>query len=1065
MSECARSTRLMPAATYWAVLLILLLMGMSSSTAAQSGTASIFGRITDQQGAVIQDAEVEIRNTSTNVLVVARTNNAGLYTLPNLVPGSYVMSVRKPGFTSVTATGITLEVQDNVSRNFSLRVGSVDESITVSASALSVDTTDATVSTVIDQRLVKELPLNGRSFQTLFQLTPGTVITPTDFSSQGQFSVNGQRANANYFSVDGASANVAIAVGNQPGQSLGGSLPALSASGGTNTLVSTDAVQEFAIETSNYAPEFGRTPGAQVSIVTRSGSNEFHGDVFDYLRNDAADANDWFANHNGIARPALRQNDFGGVMGGPIRKNTTFFFFSYEGLRLRQPTVGQSDVPSQAARSAAPASMQPFFSAFPLPTGADEGNGLAPANYGFSNPSSLDAASLRIDHHFSQSLSLFGRYNYAPSEIDTRGANGAPFSVVGITAMKLQTLTVGSTYLFSARASNDIRFNWSRSSGSAQDRMDTFGGAVVPSSALLFPAAFNENNSFFSFLPSFAGQNNNLEIGRVVANVQNQFNINDNVVLQLGTHLLKFGVDFRRLTPNFTPPVYVQGTDFDSIASALSATTTIGAVQAEVPVNSEFDNYSIFAQDTWRPNPRLSMTYGLRWDYNPTPSGHGTNGFQPAALQGTNDLATISVAPPGTPIYRVSAHNFAPRAGIAYRLGNTHLGDSVIRAGAGVFYDLGNGPAGNAFGLFFPFVAVKLNFGAPFPLSSADAAPPTITGALPATGPVTGFTPSLKLPYTYDFNLSLEQKLGANQILSVSYLGAFGHSLLRTEQYFGPPLPADFQSAIFFTTNGGYSKYNALQAQFRRRAARGLDLLASYTYSHSLDNVSSDSVLSVPGRFVDPRTDYGSSDFDIRHTASVALDYQIPGPERGRLTKAMFSGWSLDPIITARSSPPVNVIVSRDVGFGTYDFRPDLVPGVPLYIDDSTLPGGRRINPAALTVSSAQRQGTLPRNFLRAFPLFQADLGIRRRFPVNERVAFQLNVDAFNVINHPNFAPETNRLGTVAPDGTFFSADGFGISSSMLGRGLQRGAFGSGFSPLYQIGGPRSMQLGLKLEF
>jgi outer membrane receptor protein involved in Fe transport len=1042
---------------------VLMLSG--SSTALQTGTAVVFGRITDQQGAVIPDAEVEIRNIATRVAVASRTNGVGLYTLPSLLPGGYIMTVRKLGFQSVTATGVTLEVQDNVSRNFVLRVGSVDESITVSASALGVDTTDATVSTVVDQQLVKQLPLNGRSFQTLFQLTPGTVITPTNFASQGQFSVNGQRANANYFSVDGASANVSIAAGNQPGQSLGGSLPALSASGGTNTLVSTDAVQEFAIETSNYAPEFGRTPGAQVSIVTRSGGNQFHGDVFNYLRNDVADANDWFANQNGIARPALRQNDFGGVVGGPIWKDKTFFFFSYEGLRLRQPTIGESDVPTLAARSAAPSALQPFFNAYPLPTGADEGNGLAPATYGFSNPSSLDATSLRIDHHFSPSLSIFGRYNYAPSATSSRGANNAALSVVSTTEMKLQTLTLGTTYTINARASDDFRFNWSQSSGGARSAMENFGGAVAPSSSLGFPAGFGQNNGFFGLLISFEGRNDSLEAGRVVANQQNQINITDNLAAQLGTHLVKVGVDFRRLTPNFVPPLYVQSTDFDSVASALTGLTTIGAVQAEVPVNSQFDNYSLFAQDTWRPNSRLSLTYGLRWDYNPTPTGQGSNGLNAAAIQGSSNVETLSLAPQGAPIYRASVNNFAPRAGFAYRMFTTRLGESVVRGGGGVFYDLGNGPAGNAFGLFFPFVAVKLNFGAPFPLGSSDAAPPMITADPPVTSPVTGFTPKLKLPYTYDVSLSFEQALGTNQVLSLSYIGAFGHSLLRTEEFFGPPLPEVFQSAIFFTTNAGYSKYNALQAQFRRRAAKGLDLLASYTYSHALDNVSSDSSLSVPGRFVDPKTDYGSSDFDIRHTGSVALDYQIPGPRTSKLRKAILSGWSLDPILTARSSPPINVVVTRDLGFGSYDFRPDLTPGVPLYLNDPAAPGDRRINPAALTVSSAQRQGTLPRNFFRGFPLLQTDLGIRRRFPLSERLALQVNLDAFNVINHPNFAPEANRLGTVGPDGTLVPEQGFGISNSMLGGGLQQGSFGSGFSSLYQIGGPRSLQLGMKLEF
>jgi hypothetical protein len=1049
---------------YRMVGLCALLLLISSVALGQSTNATITGQVADPSKAVLPQATIRAVNNNTNVRYEGHTNQSGTYVISSLPPGDYRLEVEKTGFRTIIKPDIILHVQDTVELNFEMAVGSASETVTVSGGAPLVNTQSAAVSTVVDLNLVKNLPLNGRSFQTLFQLTPGVVITATNFASQGQFSVNGQRSNANYLTVDGVSANVGIAAGNQPGQSMGGSLPALSASGGTNSLVSTDAVQEFAIQTSSYAPEFGRTPGGQVTVVSKSGTNGFHGTAFDYFRNESLDANDWFANHDGIKRAALRQNDFGGIFGGPIHRDNTFFFFSYEGLRLRQPTVGQSDVPSVATRSAAPIAMRPFFNAYPLPTGPDEGNGLAPADYGFSNPSTLDAVSLRVDQHFNQSLAVFGRYDYAPSKIESRGANEAPFSVVGTTAMKLQTLTLGATYLISARSSDEFRFNWSRSSGTTHDRIESFAGAIAPPSTILFPAGFSDADSFFGFLPSFTGKNLNLQTGRAVENAQNQINLIDNVTVQLGTHFLKFGVDYRHLTPDFTPPVYVQGTDFDSIPTAISATTTVGAVQAEVPVESRFDNYSLFAQDTWHPFSRLTVTYGLRWDFNPTPTGHGRNGLLPAALQGTDNLATIAVAPQGTPIYHVSWGNFAPRLGLAYRVANTRLGESVIRAGTGVFYDLGNGPAGNAFGLFFPFVAVKLNFGVPFPLSSSDAAPPPITSSLPATGSVVGFNPSLRTPYTYHVNGSFEQALGNDQSVSLTYVGAFGHSLLRTEQFFGPPLPPTFESAIFFTTNQGYSKYNALQAQFRRRTSKSLDLIASYTYSHSNDNVSSDAALSVPGRFVNPQTDFGPSDFDVRHTLSAALDYQVPAYGHAGLTKALLHGWSIDPIITLRSSSPVNVTVFRDLGFGFYDFRPDLVPGVPLYIHDSTLPAGRAINPAALSVSSTATQGTLPRNFFRAFPLFQADLGIRRRFPIHERLALMLEANAFNVLNHPNFAPEASQLGTVF-GGTLFPTSGFGVSNSMLGRGLQGGAFGSGFSPLYQIGGPRSLQLGLKLEF
>ncbi len=289
-----------------------------------------------------------------------------------------------------------------------------------------VNTENATVSTVVDRQFAENLPMNGRSFQTLIQLTPGVVVVPTNVVDAGQFSVNGQRAASNYWMVDGVSANVGVSSGAVPGNGFGGTLASFSALGGTNSLVSVDAMQEFRIQTSTYAPEFGRTPGAQVSIATRSGTNQFHGTLFNYLRNDVLDANDWFADNAGLVKPKERQNDFGGTFGGPIFKSRTFFFFSYEGLRLRLPQIALSTVPDLAARQSAIAAMQPYLNAFPLPNGTDDAaTGAAQFNASYSNAASLDAYSIRFDHKLNAAWSLFGRYNDSPSRIV--GRNGAGF--------------------------------------------------------------------------------------------------------------------------------------------------------------------------------------------------------------------------------------------------------------------------------------------------------------------------------------------------------------------------------------------------------------------------------------------------------------------------------------------------------------------------------------------------------------------------------------------------------------------------------------------------------------
>src|SRR5271156_2406161 len=291
---------------------------------AQSTNASIMGRVTDPSEALIVGAKIAAISMDTSFRYEAVTNGSGEYYITNPPPGNYRIEIEKTGFKKLVKPDVTLHVQDAIELNFELTLGSMSETITVEAGAPLVNTESGTVSTVIDHTFVDNLPLNGRSFQTLIMLTPGVVVTQTAFDNQGQFSVNGQRADANYFTVDGVSASFGATGYGTLAQIAGGALPALSVSGGTNSLVSVDAMQEFRIQTSTYAPEFGRTPGGQISIATRSGTNSFHGSVFDYFRNNVLDASNWFngyTNSPPLAKAEERQNDFGGTFSGPVIKD------------------------------------------------------------------------------------------------------------------------------------------------------------------------------------------------------------------------------------------------------------------------------------------------------------------------------------------------------------------------------------------------------------------------------------------------------------------------------------------------------------------------------------------------------------------------------------------------------------------------------------------------------------------------------------------------------------------------------------------------------------------------
>ena len=1054
--------------------------GLMPAAYAQSSTATLSGTVLDEAGAAVPAVKITILNLSTALQRHATTNDDGSYVIPLLPPGRYSMTAQRSGFTTVEVRNIVLNVNDQLALRVKLKVGEIGESVTIVEDAGRLQES-ASVGTVINRQFVANLPLNGRSFQSLFELTPGTILTRASFNEQGQFSVNGQRANANYFMVDGVSANIGVSAGSAPGQAAAGSLPALTALGGTNNLVSVDALEEFRIQTSAYAPEFGRTPGAQVAIVTRSGTNELHGSVFDYIRNEALDANDWFANRRGLPRPAIRQHDFGGVIGGPIIKDRSFFFFSYEGLRLRQPQVAITEVPSISARQMAPAQVKPFLNAFPIPNGANTRNGFAEFAASYSDPSSLNATSFRVDTAVSEKLALFGRYSDAPSESVQRGSVIVPgFSVQSVVnptvahslntmsraSLNTQALTMGATFAITPRVINDLRANWSRARAATSFALDEFGGATVPPAALLFPSSASPQDAGFQFLLG-GGTNSGLEAGKNVDNLQRQINVIDNLSIVRGAHQLKFGADYRRLTPVYHPLKYGQSVVYSGItgeAGPASGTVLSGtAMSVQVFAGADprfplFTNFSAYAQDTWRVTPRLVITYGVRWELNPPPAeGKGNDPF---TVQGLNNPATLALAPRGTPLWRTTYHNFAPRLGLAYQLSTRPRRELVLRAGAGTFYDLGNGQAAQGFGSVFPYVAVKRFANVPYPLNPEQAAPPPLS-LDPPFGTIVAFDPHLKLPRTYQWNVALEKSLGSSQTFSVAYVGVLGRRLLREDALLEPN--KNF-TVVRVTSNAAASSYHALQLQFGRRLSKGLQGLASYTWSHSIDNASSDALSRLRGAGVSTTdiaaaiADSGSSDFDVRHAFSAAVTYNLPVPLRGAISSALLRHWSMDAIFRARTATPVNIVTKLDVlgeGLIVELQRPDFIAGVPLYLDDPLAGGRRRINRAAFRIPPPRRQGNLGYNALRGFGVSQLDLALRRQLSLTERLKLQLRIEFFNLFNHPNFGNPNNNL----------SSDLFGESTQMFGRSLGTGGINGGLSPLYQIGGPRSVQLALKLQF
>ena len=1036
---------------------VLFFAAMAVPLRGQSTHAGLTGRVTDPSQALISGARVAAISAGTNVHYETVTNAAGEYYLPNLPPTSYRIEIEKPGFKTLIKPDVVLHVQDALEINIEMTLGAASETVTVQAGAPLVNTESGTVSTVVDRTFVENLPLNGRSFQTLMLLTPGAVVTATAFDDQGQFSINGQRTDANYFTVDGVSANFGVTGYSAMVQSASGALPALTASGGTNSLVSVEAMQEFRIQTSSFAPEFGRTPGGQISILTRSGTNDFRGTLFEYFRNSALDAKDWFVNFNGLAKPAERQNDFGGVIGGPVRKDKTFFFLSYEGLRLRQPATQQTVVPDAASRQQAPASMLPFLNAYPIANGAELGAGLAQFNAGYSNPSSLDVASIRIDHVVNSKLNLFGRYNYSPSSLVQRGPSYGTGNVLSQTTTLLssvQTGTVGFTELITPAISNEVRVNYSNDRVGGKNALDHFGGAVPLPDSLLFPPGNSSSNGLFQFYIVGAGE---YVQGQQGTDEQRQVNLVDNLSVTKAGHQLKFGADYRWLAPFASPYTYGTFAEFSGVTAtpggALSGTALFAEAAAFQSNALLSQNLSLYGQDTWKITPRFTLTYGLRWDVNPPIRGKNPAN-DPFTVTGLNNPATLALAPRGTPLYQTTYGNVAPRLGMAYQFRGRPNWNATVRAGFGVFYDLGQGSLGGV-SSYFPYSAIRAISQASFPLSPQNAAPPAITGNPPVSSLIVA-DPHLSLPRSYQWNITLEQALGPSQSLSLTYLGAIGRDLLRVTELFN--VSPNFQF-VTLTDNSAASDYHALQLKSQRRLSRGLQALASYTFSHSIDNASTDAFATyrnTPGAIASSNVDRGDSDFDIRHSFTAGVTYDLPRLGSDKLVRTVSGGWSLDSFVLARSAPPVDVLGGIYFAAGTALYpRPNVNSGAPLELAGTGYPGGKIFNKAAFTTPPVGQQGNFGRNVLRGFGGAQADLGLQRQFRVTEKTSLRFRGEFFNILNHPNFSNPTNTLTSAL----------FGRSTQTLANGLGSGGANGGFNPLYQIGGPRSIQLALKLQF
>jgi hypothetical protein len=842
-------------------------------------------------------------------------------------------------------------------------------------------------------------------------------------------------------------------------------IPANNFLGTFSNLVSPDALQEFKIQTSTFAPEFGRSPGAQIGLVTRSGTNRYSGSLFEYFRNDKTDANDWFADQQALPKPPLRFNDFGGSLGGPVEvphlydgHDRTFFFLSVEDLVMLQPQPPVSfPVPTLQARQNAPPLVAELLNAYPLPNRSFGPIG-DPAVTGFSEfvgSSSLQqhqqTYGLRLDHAFNDKLMSFVRYNRAPSN---RLSPLEDSPNVGNYVLGTETLTIGLTQALTPNLVNEIRLNGSRQFATSQFGINRAGGAQTPPDSLFFPPGYSSKDSAVGFEVSPAPF---LELGLDERDGSRQLQIVDNLSYSMGGHQFKAGADYRWFSPVTTLPRLISEIDFSSLYGPSGAYT--GTIPAATLVFDGIPStafivtaFSAYVQDTWKVGRGLTLTYGLRWEVDPAPRVSAGQAAIVGGITSPADLSTAYFVPSGKPIYATSWSNFAPRLGIGWQILDGPARKTVLRIGAGRFFDLGQGGFEST-GYHAATLVNYLNQ----PLGSVTGGSPSVPQTVPlaigaefAVGATHGYT----LPYAWQWNATIEQSIG-QQTFSVGYVGALGRRLVGW--LIGPGY------GYVVTNNDSSSSYNAMQLQFNRRLSSRLHMLVSYTWSHSIDNLSQDTPYQADFlSLFDPRT-WGSSDFDVRHSLNGSIIAALPSPHGG-IAGLLFRNWTANSIFFARSALPTDLILAySSYGFDYYGGRPDVVPGQPLYLYGPGFPGGKSINSAAFSIPPDGLDGDLGRNVLRGLGAWQIDFSLHREFRLSEGLSLQFRAEAFNIFNHPNFAnpsdPNTPGRLTLAP------GPGFGSATETLANGLGPSNVLGQLSPLFQSGGPRSMQFALRLGF
>jgi hypothetical protein len=979
---------------------LILALACVTPAFAQITSGTVSGIVRDETGGVLPGVDVTITNRGTSVARSVTTDSAGSFTMPGLPPGPYQARASLAGFQNDTQQ-FELTIAANAGLSMTLTVTGAQETVNVAANAVLTETRTSALSALVPQKTIEELPLNGRNYINLATLQPGiinfTEKSGTSSSTRGvQLNVNGMGGRSNSYLIDGA---------NMRGYAGIATVTA------ADTTLGVDTIMEFRVVTNAYSADYGRSMGGIINIATRSGSNAFHGSAFEFFRDSALDARNFF--DVGDAPPFTR-HQYGASVGGPIRRGKIFFFGGYERLQEDLGLTLITTVPTAAVRAGAVnPSVKPYLDLYPLPNGADLGGGIAQYTYAFNRPTRENFGQGRVDAQLSTNHSLFARYT-----ID-RAHQTLPSGTVSLPQFQTdstsdnQFFTVEEKWVLSQNLLNIARYSHSIL------KFEQLPVNELQNPLPFFPEAGFMGGISVSGLTSLGNDNTAPSTNDIAYDTYS-----DDLSWTKGRHFLKTGILVEHAVSNKATTTNSRGSyTFSNLATFLAGTANrFAGVLPGAILNRERPNTLIggYVQDDLRLSDRITLNLGARYEIFTVPTDR--NGLD-AFLE---DVVTSSTTTVGAPFVNPSKKNFAPRAGFAWDLAGN--GRTVVRGGMGVYHDT-DGTYNSAFGIssFTPPFAPTVNLTNPSFPTPAFPSSITTSGALS----LRTLDHDIEQPRAWTYNMNVQRELPGQMVAMVGYAGSRGYNLVSAIE--GNPVVPITQDdgSLFFPANGarrnpawtsidyrtsnGHSTYNSLQAMLQKRFAKGYQVQASYTLSKTMDNTQAElAVDSVntsvyPTNPFDPDADWAAAAFDIRHVFSANATWELPG-YKGH---ALLSGWQINTIVSLRSGLPFSPSIatanwSRS-GNTSGEDRPNVAPGT----DPSSLITGDPNHWFDTTAFSLQPPGTLgntPRDFLRGPAVANVDLSLVKNQALMRGAKLQLRLEGFNIFNHPSFAVPTRTV-------------------------------------------------------